>query len=238
MKPGTDATSSSCALVTKAPNPVPLWLKLIYTGFMAVLVPVYLKNYGPANFLYFCDTSLFLAWIALWSEKSLPASMAAVGLLLPQFFWCLDFAAECVGLPLTGLTSYMFDSNRSLFLRGLSLFHGWLPFLLLYLVLRLGYDSRALIAWTALGWTLCLIAFFWLPPAGAQLADPRLPLNVNLVFGFNDHQPQTWLPAGWYLLLWMLALFGLAYLPTHLVLKRIDWRHSVAAPVANPSPQP
>jgi hypothetical protein len=30
---------------------IPLWLKLAYTAFMAVLVPVYWWNYGPTNFL-------------------------------------------------------------------------------------------------------------------------------------------------------------------------------------------
>jgi len=39
---------------------LPLWLKLAYTGFMTVLVPVYLRNYGPTNFLYCCDASLYL----------------------------------------------------------------------------------------------------------------------------------------------------------------------------------
>ncbi len=42
------------------------------------------------------------------------------------------------------MTDYMFKHENSLFLRGLSLFHGWLPFLLVYLVWQLGYDRRAL----------------------------------------------------------------------------------------------
>ena len=70
------------------------------------------------------------------------AGVAAVGILVPQVLWCLDFGAELLGLRLVGLTGYMFDANRSLFLRGLSFFHGWLPFLLLFLVKRLGYDRR------------------------------------------------------------------------------------------------
>ena len=35
-------------------------LKVAYTAFMAVLVPVYWHHYGPTNFLYFCDVALFL----------------------------------------------------------------------------------------------------------------------------------------------------------------------------------
>ena len=34
---------------------VPLWLKLSFTAFMAILIPVYWWCYGPTNFLYFCD---------------------------------------------------------------------------------------------------------------------------------------------------------------------------------------
>jgi hypothetical protein len=204
----------------ESPSPVPLWLKWTFTAFMLVLVPVYWANYGPTNFLYFCDAALFLTLCAVWLEIPLLASMAAVGILVPQFFWCIDFTAELCGLHLSGMTSYMFDAQRSLFLRGLSFFHGWLPFLLCFLVARMGYDRRALKMWTALAGGLCLIAFFLLPPAGAQLADPKIPVNINYVFGLNDAQPQTWMPSGVYLIVWILALFTLAYVPTHLVLTK------------------
>ena len=200
---------------------VPAWLKWAYTAFMLVLVPVYWANYGPTNFIYFCDAALFLTLVAVWTDNALLASMAAVGILVPQFFWCVDFGGELLGWHLTGMTGYMFDANRSLFLRGLSSFHGWLPFLLCYLVFRLGYDRRALKLWTALACGLSLVAFFLLPPAGAILADPKLPRNVNYVFGLDDAQPQTWMPAGLYLVVWLLALFALAYLPTHLALTKL-----------------
>ncbi len=200
---------------------VPLWLKWAYTAFMMVLVPVYWANYGPTNFIYFCDAALFLSLFAIWMDNALLASMAAVGILVPQFFWCVDFGAELLGLHFTGMTSYMFDAQRSLFLRGLSLFHGWLPFLLCYLVFRLGYDRRALKVWTALACGLCLAAFFLLPPAGATLADPKLPRNINYVFGLDDAHPQTWMPQGLYFVVWFLALFTLAYVPTHLALTKL-----------------
>jgi hypothetical protein len=114
----------------------------------------------------------------------------------------------------------MFDEHKSLFLRGLSFFHGWLPFLLIYLVARLGYDRRALKGWTLLAFALCLIAFFALPPAGSELSDPNMPRNVNYVFGFDDAKPQTWMPAKTYLVAWMGLLLGVVYVPTHLVLKK------------------
>jgi hypothetical protein len=202
---------------------IPLWIKLLYTAFMAVLIPVYWVNYGPTNFLYFCDVALLLTLYAIWKESALVASMAAVGILVPQLIWCADFALQLGSLATQGtaggMTGYMFDENRSLFLRGLSLFHGWLPFLLVFLVARLGFDRRALPAWTGTAWALCVVSFLWLPPAGAQLADPKVPVNINYVFGFSDAQPQPWMPSGVYLLVWMAALFLLAYLPTHHVLK-------------------
>lgn len=212
---------------------LPLWLKLAFTAFLLVMVPVYWVNYGPTNFLYFCDVSLLLCLVSIWTERRLPASMAAVGILLPQVLWCADFVGELGGFHLVGMTSYMFDPNRSLFLRGLSFFHGWLPFLILFLVKRLGYDRRALPAWTLLAWGLCLVAYFWLPPAGAAVPDPKIPVNINYVFGFDDAHPQTWLPAPLYLAGWMLTLLVVIYLPTHWALRR--WRAPKAVSAAPPT---
>ncbi len=138
------------------PRRLPMAVKLGYTAFMAVLVPVYGANYGPTNFLYFCDVALFLTLVAVWTESALLAGMAAVGIVLPQMIWVLGFAAGLFGVKLLGMTAYMFDERRSLFLRGLSLFHGWLPFLLLFLVKRLGYDKRAFPAWWALAWAMVM----------------------------------------------------------------------------------
>jgi hypothetical protein len=216
-------------------NTVPLWLKLAFTAFMAVLVPVYSMSYGPTNFLYFCDAALFLTLFALWADSALAASMAAVGILVPQIFWCIDFAFELSGTHLTHMTSYMFNAQHPLFLRGLSLFHGWLPFLLIYLVRQYGYDRRALPAWTALAWALCLIAFFLLPPAGAHLANPNTPINVDYVYGTNDDVPEHFLPAGEYLVLWMLALLTVFYIPMHFVLARLFGQPQNAAAGAEPT---
>jgi hypothetical protein len=207
------------------PRPIPFPITIGFSAFMCVLVPVYWANYGPTNFLYFCDVALFLTLLSLWSRNSLAASMAAVGIVVPQVFWCIDFGFELSGVHLTHMTSYMFDETKPLFLRLLSLFHGWLPFLLLFLVWKLGYDRRALVAWTALACVLCLIAFFLLPPAGATLPDPNLPRNVNYVFGTNDAQPQDFLNPYFYLLAWIIALFLVFYLPTHLALMKFFSRH-------------
>lgn len=61
-------------------------------------------KYGPPNFLYFCDIALFLTLAAVWMESGFLASMAAVGIILPQMLWCADFAAHLAGFKVTGMT--------------------------------------------------------------------------------------------------------------------------------------
>lgn len=200
---------------------IPLWIKVVYLAFLAVMVPIYWREYGPTNFLYFCDVALFLALAALWRENALLASVAAVGIVLPQLIWVLDFAAHFADLNMIGMSDYMFDPKIPLFTRGISLFHGWLPFLLLYAVWRLGYDRRGLAVWVCLAWALILISYFWMPPPGAVLANPKQPVNINYVFGFGDEAPQPWMPAWAWLLTMMLGLPLFVWWPTHLALRRL-----------------
>jgi hypothetical protein len=203
------------------PAGIPIAIKLAFTAFMAVLVPVYWAKYGPTNFLYFCDLALFLTFAAVWLENRLLASMAAVGIMLPQLvLWCGDFAAHLVGLKFIGMTDYMFDANRSLFLRGLSFFHGWLPFLLWFMVARLGYDRRAWWAWTGVAWMAMLTSYCFLPAPGAKLANPLAPVNIDYVYGFSDTAAQTWMPSWAWLGFLLVALPVVIYFPTHCWLKR------------------
>jgi hypothetical protein len=138
---------------------IPMWIKIAYTAFVAVLVPYYWYAYGPTNFLFFCDIALFLTLAAVWKESSLLASMAGVGILFPQALWMADFLGTLVGFPITGMTGYMFDTKYSLFVRGLSFFHFWLPILLVYLVWRLGYDKQAFRGWTLLAWAVLFVCY-------------------------------------------------------------------------------
>lgn len=199
---------------------IPLTVKVLYTAFVCLLVPQYWIDYGPTNFLYFCDVALLMTVPALWLESSLLASMAAVGIVLPQAFWQIDFLAGLCGHHVLGLTKYMFDPNKSLYLRGLSFFHFWLPLLLLYMVWRLGYDRRALAAWTVLAWLLLLICYFLMPAPPPPAGQPNLPVNINYVYGLSDTEPQTWMsPRAWLGLL-LVGLPLCVFLPTHWVLKR------------------
>ena len=200
------------------PRLIPLWIKIAYTTFMAFLIPVYLKNYGPTNFLYFCDTALLITLVGIWIERPLLVSMCAVGIIGSQTLWVVDFVFNIFGIKLTGLTDYMFMADHSLFLRGLSLFHGWLPFLLVYLVWRLGYDQRGLPAWTVVAWALILISFFFMPP---PRPDSGLePVNIDYVWGFSDTEPQHWMSPGLWVVGLMILLPLLLYVPVHLLLRR------------------
>ena len=200
----------------KNPPRIPLALKLAFTAFMAVLVPVYLRNYGWTNFLYFCDVAMLLTLAAIWLESPLLASIPLVGIFIPQLLWVVDFFFEMFGGHLTGLTGYMFDPQRDFFLRFLSFFHFWLPFLLLYLVWRVGYDRRALVVWTVLAWGLMTVCYFLMPPPAAS-DDPNLPRNINYVHGFSETKSQTMVAdPNVYFAMVMVLVPLLVVLPTHL----------------------
>ncbi len=197
-----------------------MWAKLAYTAFMAVLVPFYWYNYGPTNFLYFCDVALFLTLVGMWTESPLLIGMPAVGILLPQALWVVDFVSNLLGAPMTGLTDYMFNEANPLFNRSLSLFHGWLPFWLLWLVLRVGYDRRSFAMWVGTAWLLITVCYAFMPPPPLNPDDPNTPVNINYVYGFDDNAAQTWMPELVWVGVWMalqpLVLVG----PTHVLLRR------------------
>ncbi len=190
---------------------IPLWLKILYSLFVAVLVPAYWWYYGPANFLWFSDIALFLTLAALWSESPLLASMQAVSVVLLEVVWVTDFLVHLLtGANAVGLSRYMFKPEIPLFIRALSLFHVWLPVLLAWLVWRLGYDRRAWAAQSLLAVGVLLLCY--------SLTDPSD--NINWVFGPGD-KPQRRLPSGLYLLLLMAFFAGCVYFPTHLLLRRL-----------------
>jgi hypothetical protein len=199
---------------------IPLWFKLAYTAFCAVLVPTYLLAYGPTNFLYFCDVALLTTLVAIWLESPLLASAPAVGILLPQLLWAIDFVASAAGFKLTGMTAYMFDANLPLFTRGLSFFHFWLPFVLAWLVWRLGYDRRAFAVWTVAAWGLLSVCYFLMPGPPVAAANPNLPVNINYVFGMSDAAAQSFMPGPLWFALLLVGLPALIFYPTHRLLQR------------------
>ena len=185
---------------------IPVGLKIFYTLFVCALVPIYWRQYGPANFLWFSDVALLALVPALWMENALLVSMLAVSVVFFEALRNIDFFFQfATGKSLIGLSAYMFDPKISLFIRGLSCFHIVLPLILLWGVHRLGYDRRALLWQT-------IIALFELP---LSYVVSNAQDNVNWVYGFGQHR-QKILPARVYVILLMLLFPLLVYLPTHL----------------------
>ena len=98
---------------------VPLWIKALYTLLVAVVTIVYAFKYKSTNFLWFSDIALLTTVLAIWLESSLLASMMAVAVLLPELAWNFDFFSGLVfGWKTLGLSDYMFESRRPMYLRG------------------------------------------------------------------------------------------------------------------------
>jgi len=190
---------------------IPLWIKLAYTLFVALTMAVYSVKYSRGNLLWFSDIALLVTVAALWFESAFLASMMAVGVLLPEVLWNLSFFGQLLtGKRVGGLSDYMFDASKPLYLRALSLFHVFLPALLLWMIARLGYEPKAWIAQTALAWTVLPVSYW--------LTDPEE--NVNWVFGFGN-KPQKRIPPLVFLGLLMLGFPALIYLPTHLLFLKL-----------------
>lgn len=187
--------------------------RALFTVLVAVIVPVYLVKYGPANFLWFSDIGLFGIAAALWLESPLLGSMMALCVLLPETLWLVSFLTGVItrGRAATTLAAYMFDSKIPVYLRALSAaFHVALVPGALWLVYRYGYDSRALGA----QWLLALIVLplsWWLTPREK---------NINWVRGFG-HPPRSPFGPAAHLAFMMVAYPALIYLPVHWLLLRL-----------------
>ena len=157
---------------------IPLWLKLAWTVFVLVWAPLYWRQYGPQNFLFYCDLGNLLIMVGLWLESRLIISWQAVGLLVFQTLYAVDLlVAFVVAHHPFGGTEYMFDPAIPLFIRALGLYHIIVPVLLLWAVRRLGYDPRAWKWQTVLMVIVVPINFFWHPEA-----------NVNFARGIGHEQ--------------------------------------------------
>jgi hypothetical protein len=190
---------------------IPLWIKVAYTLMVAVIVPVYLAYYGPANFLWFSDIALVVTGVALWLESPLLVSMMAVGVLLPELLWNVSFLTRLLtGVRVSGLADYMFDTRIPKWIRALSLFHVVLPVLMLWMVHKLGYDPRALPAQTALAWVILPLTYAVTKPED----------NINWVYG-PGARPQRQVSPPLYLAFVLIFFPLIIYLPTHLLLRTV-----------------
>lgn len=189
-------------------NAIPLWLKIAYTVWLAVWVVAYWQSYGPQNFLWICDLANLILGVAIWLESPLLFSSQAVAVLIIQSVWIVDVCSRLFfGMHLIGGTEYMFDPGKSIGIRALSLFHVFVPILVLWAIWRLGYDRR--------GWKLQTVILWLLLPLTYLVTEPEL--NINWLwkpFGVT----QTVLPELGYAALEMIAVPLVLYLPTHAAL--------------------
>ncbi|HEU4342458.1 MAG TPA: membrane-associated protein [Candidatus Binatia bacterium] len=196
---------------------ISLWIKIPYTLFVIVLVPVYWIRYGPANFLWFSDVGLFGTLVALWLESRFLLSMMATGVLLFDIVWNLIFFPKLLlDAGPEGVVGYMFDPEIALPIRALSLFHVALPIIQLWSLRKMGYDVRAWKYQSLLGCIILALTY--------SVSSPEK--NINWVFGVIE-APQKWLPAPLYLAALMGIYPILVCFPTHLVLKRLFYQSEI-----------
>jgi hypothetical protein len=187
---------------------MPLWLKMLWTVWVATWAPFYWQHYGAQNFLYFCDLGNFFIAAALWLESPLLFSWQATGLLLFQSLYTIDLlGALLCGRHLIGGTEYMFDSGVPLRVRLLSLFHLVTPPLLLWAIRRLGYDPRGWKYQTLTAWLVVPINYFWRPEQDVNWARGPFFREQHLV------------PGSIYLLGYLVIMPALVYWPSHLALQ-------------------
>jgi hypothetical protein len=193
---------------------LPRWLRIGYTLLVCVLVPVYLVEYRVATFLWFSNLALLLTLAAIWLRSRLLVGMMALAVVLPEIGWNVLFWGKLLlgweGFNL-GLLDYMFDPALPIWARLLSLYHVPLPFLLLWLVWKYGYDKRAFAWQTVLAWIVLPLSFAFGAPWH----------NINLVYGPLDAQGDPILSPPVPLLLIMAMLPLLIYWPTHALLSRL-----------------
>jgi hypothetical protein len=186
-------------------------IRIAYTIFIAILVPIYWKKYGPENFLWFCDVTLFMVLLGLWLRSNLLISMASIWFLPFTFLWNICFFGRFIfGRSILGLSNYMFDHDIELYIQGLSLFHVWIPAILIWLLYKFGYNKKAL-GWVSfITWVLLPITYLVTSP----------DKNINWVFGLRG-TVQTILPPLAYLVVLTFTIPMVVYYPMHRLLKKI-----------------
>ena len=198
---------------------------VVVVGATALILYVSAAYYGPSNLLWFSNLSAVLLAASLVTRHPLPASAAAVGVLVLESVWTLDLLLRLLlGRPTMGLTEYVFVADffpdlgeRPLWVRGVALYHVALVPGLWLTVRRLGYDRRGLRAWMVLAGVVGIACLLATPAAR----------NVNMVRGFGLFQP-SWMTLPGYVVAWFLVQLAFFWWPTHLLLARRD-RHPEAA---------
>ena len=96
---------------------VPLWLKILWTVWVAIWAPLYWQHYGAQNLLYFCDLGKLFIAIALWLESPLLFPGKPTDFLFQSLYTIDLLVAALSGRHIIGGTEYMFDAQVPLFVR-------------------------------------------------------------------------------------------------------------------------
>jgi hypothetical protein len=193
---------------------LPLWLKLVALLYLCGFVSYGWKNYGLQYFLWFSCLGVIGTVLALWLENRLLASMMLLSTFIAdEIGWGGDFFFRLIfGWHPYNATNYMFDHRLSLYGRAISLYHLYIPILLVWMVFKLRYDKRAIVTQTLYAMLVLFLSFTVTNPAS----------NINWVFGVGP-QPQTYVPAWLYLVGEMVFIPVVFYLPMHLLLMKLGW---------------
>ena len=187
---------------------VPLWLKVAWTAMVLVIVLIYWRHRGPANFLWFSDIAFLALVIGLWLESSFIVSLTACMVIVPETLWSASFFGRLLRLPrVTGLADYMFDQGTPLWLRAVSLFHVPLLAVIIWGPWRLGYDP-GVFPWVVIITWVVLLLTRW-------LTIPER--NINHVYRFPFAAGASLTPVQ-HMLVLVIAVPLVLQLPGHLLL--------------------
>ncbi len=190
---------------------LPLPVRVAFTLWFVAWVPIIVSTYGAQNFWWLCNIAQFIVLYAIWRPNALLVSSQVGTVVLVGVIWTLDLTAGLfAGDSVTGLTGYMFDPEIPLVARLTSLYHIWLPFLLLWMCWYNGYDDRGVWLQGVIGTSAIFGAWFG--------SDPDR--NINFAFA-PFHIEQTWMPHGLYLVLLAMATALLIYVPGHYLVRWI-----------------
>lgn len=190
---------------------VPLWLKIGYSAWVILWMILYKQYVGWQHYLWLCHLGNIIIVVGLWTESGLLLSWQALSLLFADIIWTIDFV---IGVATGGYTPlgsawnvFQPDEVFPRLQRALSLFHLFLPWLMIWCLWRFGYDRRALLLQIA----TCGVVF----PISYLVSQPND--NVNWVYGpFGAVQHTVSPPL--YLLAAIVLYLLVLYLPSHLLL--------------------
>jgi hypothetical protein len=205
-------------------------LRALYSAWFCVWFALYARYFGWQFVLWFCCLANVYLLVGLWRRTALWFSLAAVSVLPIQLAYSAELASRWLfGVRLHGATDYLFDPTIPEYIRGLSLFHVFVPVLIVYALIRHGYDQRAFWLQSAIALAMLCVCYFGFDPL-TQTNDASMPtlrgvgfdrdFNLNWVHGLHDAPA----PAGRELEVFLTVLIGYplcVHWPVHWLLCKV-----------------